>query len=76
VTIITNPARLLFRVQPLGCVPYQHASWEKFSVTLYDLEAQGPDVVVGSQAQEEFKHFIHHGDTEYTEMHGETLMPL
>ena len=28
--------------------------------------------VVGSQAQEGFKHLIHHGDTEYTEMHGET----
>src|SRR6266508_4811852 len=27
--------------------------------------------VAGSQAREEFKHFIHHGDTEGTEMHGD-----
>jgi len=26
---------------------------------------------VGSQTQEEFKYFIHHGDTQYTEMHEE-----
>ena len=32
--------------------------------------------VAGSQDREEFKHFIHHGDTEYTKMHGVTLMPL
>src|SRR5438876_11430744 len=30
-----------------------------------------PLLNLANQAREEFKHFIHHGDTEYTEMHGE-----
>ncbi|PYV01590.1 MAG: hypothetical protein DMG10_17230 [Acidobacteria bacterium] len=50
---------------------------ERAAKGLYVVETRGAMAwnrrgrVAGSQAREEFKHFIHHGDTEYTEKHGE-----